>query len=148
VLQSSRAETGLAVRAVIRKTRQRETRAAFDARLRPGKQESLLMRWQQHIEFLLSQPLLDEGQIAGGVIPQSRAAVKFSDQLREPRKAPRRGIAEGTFGDKHPERILGIRHVGSLPRRTVLVSRFSVAIGVSLPSAGAAMQRYSWTNNR
>jgi len=61
VLQSSRAEPGLAVRgAVIRKTRQRETRAAFDARLRPGKQKSLLMRRQQHIEFLLSQPLLDE----------------------------------------------------------------------------------------
>jgi hypothetical protein len=35
------------------------------------------MRRQQHIEFALGQPLLDEGQITGGVIPQSRATVKF-----------------------------------------------------------------------
>src|SRR5206468_10617093 len=80
--------------------------------------------------------------------------------------APRRGIADldvmarktqnrdrlpgrgrGTFGDEHPERFCGIKHAGSLPRRTAFVSRFNDAIGVSLPSAGAAMQRYSWTNN-
>jgi hypothetical protein len=68
--------------------RLRETGTAFDALLRPGKQKSLLMSRQQHIEFPLSQPLLDEGEIAGGVIPQSGTVVKFSDEAREPRKAP------------------------------------------------------------
>src|SRR5215207_3498303 len=57
------------------------------------------------------------------------------------------GRGRGTFGDEHPERLCGIRHVGSLPRRPAFVSRFNGAIGVSLPSAGAAMQRHSWTNN-
>ena len=75
------AEAGLAVRgAIIRKTRQREAGTAFDALLRPGKQKSLLMRRQQHIEFPLRQPLLDEGQITGGVVPQSGTTVKFPDQ--------------------------------------------------------------------
>jgi hypothetical protein len=34
-----------------------------------------------------------------------------------------------------------------LPRRRSFVCRFDDAIRVALPSAGAAMQRYSWTNN-
>jgi hypothetical protein len=73
---------------------QRGTGVAFDARLRPGKQKPLLMRRQQHIEFPAGQLLLDEGQIAGGIIPQSRAAVKLPDEAREPREAPGRGIAD------------------------------------------------------
>jgi len=40
-----------------------------------------------------------------------------------------------------------IRHVGSLPRRRSFVSRFNGAFRTALLSAGAAMQRYSWTNN-
>ena len=82
------------------------------------------MRRQQHIEFAVGQPLLDEGQIARGIVPQSGAAVKFRHQSREPREAPGRGIADldgmarktqnrdrltgrggGTFGDEHPERF-------------------------------------------
>jgi hypothetical protein len=47
----------------------------------------------------------------------------------------------------HPERLYGIRRIGSLPRRRTFVSRFNDAFCAALLSAGAAMQRYSWTNN-
>jgi hypothetical protein len=74
----------------------------------------------------------------------SRAARSTSEQNRN--RLPGRG--RGTLRDEHPERLCGIRHIGSLPRLAAFVSRFDDAIGVSLPSAGAAMQRYSWTNSR
>jgi hypothetical protein len=124
------------------------------------------MRRQQHIEFLLSQPLLDEGQIAGGVIPQSRAAVKFSDEAREPRKTPRRGIADLDVMARQTQNRDGLAGRGAGTSETStrsgfkgsgisdhcragvpLSSRFNDAICAALPSAGAAMQLYSWTNN-
>ena len=85
-----------------------------------------------------------EASSNAAIIASGTALIQSATQNRN--RLPGRG--GGTFGDKHPEPFCGIRHAGSLPRRAGFVSRFVDAIGVALPSAGAAMQRHSWTNNR
>src|ERR1700687_5823730 len=95
--------------------------------------------------------------------------MKFSNKPRESCEAPGTGIADlnevtrqpqdrdrlprrgaVSFGNKHPERLLdlrGIGHIGSFPHRQPLSRELNGAFPLAC-LARAAMQRYSWTNNR
>ncbi len=167
-LQQQPAEPGLAVRRAIGfETRQRQPDATLESLLHPREQKSLLMRRQQHVELLRRQQLLDKGQEPGRVGPQTRTAMKFSDETRIPCEAPGRGIADldvmtqqaqnrdrfprrsaGTLGHEHAERFCGIDHAGSLPHRPRLSLILMTHFLDQARFAGAAMQRHSWTNNR
>src|SRR6202165_5453039 len=95
--------------------------------------------------------------------------MKFSNKPRESCEAPGTGIADLNevtrqpqdrdrlprrgavyFGNKDPERLLdlrGIGHIGSFPHRQPLSRELNGAFPLAC-LARAAMQRYSWTNNR
>src|ERR1700694_3076668 len=95
--------------------------------------------------------------------------MKFSNKPRESCEAPGTGIADlnevtrqpqdrdrlprrgaVSFGNKDPERLLdlrGIGHIGSFPHRQPLSRELNGAFPLAC-LARAAMQRYSWTNNR
>jgi hypothetical protein len=78
------AEAGLAVRgAIVFDARQRQA----DARLQPlrhaREQKSRLMARRQLIELPRGPMLLDEGQLAVRVLPQSRTMVEYSDEAGE-----------------------------------------------------------------
>jgi hypothetical protein len=162
------AEAGLAVRGAITfETRQRQPDAARQPRLHAREQEPLFMGRQQHVILPGGQQSLDKAKEPGGIVLQPRAAMKLPDKPREPRQAERRGIADldvvtrqpengdrfprgsaASLGNQHPERLLnqgGIGHAGSFPYEAALSCRISP---FRRGWSGAAMQPYSWTNNR
>jgi hypothetical protein len=149
-------------RAIVFETRQRQA----DARLRPlrhaREQKSLLVARQQHIELPRSQKLLDKGQIAVRVFPQSRAMVECSDEAGEARDAIAAGVADLDDVALSPSIVSGSRPEVEEPSdkstrsclfasvmpdhrpgsRTCLVD-LTEHLPLPLPVAGAAMLRYS-----
>jgi hypothetical protein len=96
--------------------------------------------------------------------------MEFADESRESRQAMQRGIADlddvarqaqdrdrlprrgaVSLGNQHPERFWNLRgkdHANIISTSpAVVLPNLPPLVALAAPSAGAAMQRYSWTNN-
>jgi hypothetical protein len=77
--------------------------------LRHAREQKSLAARQQHIELPRGQKLLDKGQIAVTVFPQSRAMVECSDEAGEARDAERLGSQTSTTWPLSPRNVSASR---------------------------------------
>ena len=87
-LRKQPTEPAFALRSLVaRKARQRQADKSREPILDFGKQKSLLVDRQEHVEVLTRDQVENEGEISFRIDTQSRAAMKAAHQPRKPAQA-------------------------------------------------------------